>query len=92
MPIKKIGSKYQHSPDRYDETALGERPPRKEYHASQEQATAKYPSATGTPDVQSNDPTGSPRVTPKTLQSDHPATPSGTKRWPDVQSYAEGEV
>ena len=83
---------YQHSPDRYDDTSTNETPPRKEYHAAQEQASAKYPSATGTPDVQTNDPAGSPRVTPKTLQAGHPTTPSGTKRWPDVQSYADGEV
>lgn len=82
-----------HSPDRYDDQALGERPARKEYHTRTEQGTGDLPSATGVPAIQTNDPTGNPRAETKTLQSGHLTTPSGSDKFhPEIQSYAEGEV
>lgn len=85
---------HMHSPDRFNETALGERPPRLEYHAAQEQKTARYPTATGTPDIQTNDPAGSPRASVKTMQAAAQSTPGSRKNsWPsNVDSFNDSET
>lgn len=85
--------KYQHSPDRYNDTALGEIPPRVEYHKTQETAGEKSASAKGMPaGVVSADGTANLRADQKTKMGGHLSTPSGSKGNAPVSHYNDGEV
>lgn len=78
--------------DSYNDTSTSERPA-KTGSIGGGTASASYPKAVGTPDVQKNDPTGSPRVSVKTLQSAIQSTPGNRDVRPSkVDSYEDGEV
>lgn len=83
-------------PDRYDDTSLGQVPPRREYKAEQTDLNAKTEKkAGGIPaKVQQNAGTESPRVEVETKSASIPGTPSGGKKsWPSgVQSFSDSEV
>lgn len=79
--------------DSYNDTSTAERPA-KTGSIGGGAASDSYPKAVGTPDVQTNDPTGSPRVSVKTIQAAAQSTPSKKgNAWPSkVDSYSDGEV
>lgn len=85
---------YQCSPDRYNDTALGERPPRTEYKKSDETKGQGPASAKGRPSgVKESDGTDSPRVTVQTKQAATPKAEKGSKNYPKgVTSYSDGSV
>jgi hypothetical protein len=91
-PLKK----YHNSPDVYDDTALGETPPKREYHAEQENLhTREGKRAGGTPaGVQQHSGTESPRVETETRMAAAKSTPSGgARRWPSgVDRFNDDEV
>lgn len=84
--------KFQCSPDKYDGESTGEIPPRLEFHSGQELAAETNPKAVGNPELQRNDPTGSPRVTRKTIQAAAASTPKGSAGNAPVTSYTDSEV
>ena len=88
-------AKFQHSPDRYDGESTSQTPRRLEYHASQEQGSANYPSAKGTPSgVVKADGTANMRAEGSMKQSGTQSTPGGQKdSWPSkVDSYNDDGV
>jgi hypothetical protein len=83
--MTKYDKKWHRSPDVYDDTALGETPPKREYHAEQENVHAREGKrAGGTPaGAQQNSGTESPRVETETRMAAAKSTPSGgARRWP----------
>ena len=91
IALKQAGkSKYQHSPDRYDPLALGETPPREEYHGTPTNVTRAETNRTagGTPGkVQQGEGTANPRADYKTKSASVPDAGSGKTRWGPVDSY-----
>jgi len=91
-------SKYQHSPDRYDDAALtAEAPPRQEYHRQPENLnTAETPKKAGGSrgKIQESAGTDSPRANYKTKSAAMPESPSGGKQtWPGgVDTFGESSA
>ena len=76
---------------KYDDTALGERPPVTGTTGGGT-ASEKNPKAVGTPTIQSADGTANLRAEGKTKTSEGLSTPSGSKGNPPVTRYKDGEV
>jgi len=89
-------SKFQHSPDRYDPTALGETPPRQEYHKDPENLNTATTSkrAGGIPaKADGGDGTDNKRANNKTKSSDVPSPGKGSTKWGGIDSYNDsGEL
>jgi len=88
-------SKYQHSPDRYDDVQLtSEAPPRHEYHGAPENLNeTETPKKAGTSrgKIQESMGTDSPRANSKTKSAPMPESPTGDgQAWPGgVDSFGE---
>lgn len=85
--------KYQHSPDRFDPTSMGERPAREEYHAQPENLnTSETPQKAGSArgSIQQSEGTASPRADQRTKSAAMPGEKSGGSKIPGaVDSYGE---
>jgi hypothetical protein len=89
--------KYQHSPDRYNDTQLTLEVPRLEYHAQQKNVGVETPKKVGGVPAKVEQHSGleNLRSDYKTLEgSNNRSTPGGTKnKWPSaVQSYDDSSV
>lgn len=80
-------------PDKYDDTALGERPPRTEYQKSSGTKGSSPPSAKGRPTVSESDGTENLRANQQTKQAGNPKAEKGSKNYPPgVTTYSDGVV
>lgn len=80
--------------DKYNDTALGERPPRTEYQKSAGPKGDTPPAAKGRPSgVQESDGTENHRANQQTKQAGNPKAEKGSKSYPPgVTSYNDGTV
>jgi len=97
IALKNAGkSKYQHSPDRFDPNALGETPPREEYHRTPENLnTTETPQKAGGArgSIQTGEGTENRRADYKTKSSNVPSPGGGKTRWGAVETYNDtGEL
>lgn len=90
--MNKYGKKWHHSPDVYDDTALGETPPRTEYHGTAvgEEMAKK---AGGTPGgVQQADGTANPRADGMTKMAGRASAGGGKTRYPAIDRFSGENV
>jgi hypothetical protein len=82
--------KFQHSPDRFNPEALGETPPRLEYHKDPENlntgSTAKK-SGGSRGSIEQSEGTDNTRANYKTKSADIPSPKQGSTRWGAIDSY-----
>lgn len=86
--------KFHRSPDVYDDTALSETPPRREYHAEQERGSGSQPGAAGLPSaVQTAEGTETLRTEVETrgpITGDRAKSSKNQRRYPaGMDSYNE---
>jgi len=88
--------KYQHSPDRFNPEALGETPPRQEYHKDPENLnTSETPQKAGSArgSIQTGEGTENRRADSKTKSSNVPSPGDGKTRWGAIETYNDtGEL